>query len=175
VVASNGYPAHLQVFAHAAWLAAAGPDTITSVDVETAIPRAAGQIERRTLGPRWDRMADRQMEFLAALAVNGGRASSSELALTLGRTQKDLSWIREVLIEEGDVYAPKRGQLALAVPLFGPYVLAHYEQARAEASTPLLSLSQMRHHLGLPAPDELEDPHPSLPPGRSRSRELPGP
>jgi hypothetical protein len=149
VEASNGYPAHLQLFAHAAWTAAAGPDQITLADVEAALPRVAAQLERRTLGPRWDRISDRQMEFLAALALHGGRASTATVAKTLGRTQQELSWLREELIEEGDVYAPKRGQLAMAVPLFNRYVLSHYERTRPEAATSLLSLQQMIANAGL--------------------------
>jgi len=152
VEACNGYPAHLQLFAHAAWTAAAGSDRITVGDVQEAIPQVAAQLERRTLGPRWDRISDRQMEFLAALALHGGRASSSAIATTLGRTQQELSWLREELIEEGDVYAPKRGQLAMAVPLFNRYVLSHYESTRPEAATPLLSLDQMMVNAGLAAP-----------------------
>ncbi len=152
VEACNGYPAHLQLFAHAAWTAAAGPDRITLADVQEAIPQVAAQLERRTLGPRWDRISDRQMEFLAALALHGGRAATSAIATTLGRTQQELSWLREELIEEGDVYAPERGQLAMAVPLFNRYVLSHYERTRPEAGTPLLSLDQMIANAGLDAP-----------------------
>lgn len=151
VEASNGYPAHLQLFAHATWTAAAGPDQITVADVETALPQVAAQLERRTLGPRWDRISDRQMEFLAALALHGGRASTAAIAATLGRTQQELSWLREELIEEGDIYAPKRGQLAMAVPLFNRYVLSHYERTRPEAATALLSLQQMIGNAGLDA------------------------
>ena len=143
VEATNGYPAHLQLFAHAIWTAAPGPDQITLADVEAALPHVAGTLERRTLGPRWDRIADRQMEFLAALALHGGRASTARIAKTLGRSQQELSWLREELIEEGDVYAPKRGQLAMAVPLFSRYILSHYERTRPEAATELLSLPQM--------------------------------
>jgi hypothetical protein len=151
VAVSNGYPAHLQLFAHAIWRAAAGPDQITLADVETALPQVAAQLERRTLGPRWDRISDRQMEFLAALALHGGRASTAAIATTLGRTQQELSWLREELIEEGDIYAPKRGQLAMAVPLFNRYVLSHYERTRPEAATALHSLEEMVANAGLEA------------------------
>lgn len=136
VEASNGYPAHLQLFAHITWTIASGPDQITLDDVEAALPQIGAQLERRTLGPRWERISDRQMEFLAALALHGGRASTALIAKTLGRTQQELSWLREELIEEGDIYAPKRGQLAMAVPLFNRYVLSHYERTRPEAATP---------------------------------------
>ena len=77
VEASNGYPAHLQLFAHTIWTAAPGPDQITAADVDAALPRIADLLERRTLGPRWDRISDRQMEYLAALALHGGRASTA--------------------------------------------------------------------------------------------------
>lgn len=143
VEASNGYPAHLQLFAHAIWSAAPGPDRITLADVEAALPQIADTLERRNLGPRWDRISDRQMEYLAALALHGGRATTAAIAKTLGRSQQELSWLREELIEEGDIYAPKRGQLAMAVPLFNRYVLSRYERTRPEAATPLLSLQQM--------------------------------
>jgi hypothetical protein len=91
------------------------------------------------------------MKFLAALALHGGRASTAAIATTLGRTQQELSWLREELIEKGDIYAPKRGQLAMAVPLFNRYVLSHYERTRPEAATALLSLEQMKANAGLEA------------------------
>jgi len=144
--ASNGYPAHLQLFAHAVWQVAPGPDRVEPIDVQQAIPRAAQQIGLRTLGPRWERMPDRQMEYLAALAVNGGATTSRELATTLGRSQQTSSTVREVLIEEGDIYSPRRGHIRMAVPLFAPYILTEYENARQDCADPdsMLSLYSMR-------------------------------
>ncbi len=151
VRASNGYPAHIQLFADVTWTSAVGPEQITLADVERALPRIASQLERRTLGPRWDRITDRQMEFLAALALHGGRASTATLAATLGRTQQELSWLRRELIAEGDVYSPKRGQLAMALPVFNRFILSRYEDARPDSATPLLSLHKMIKNAGLPA------------------------
>lgn len=142
--ASNGYPAHLQLFADAAWTGAEGPDQITSADVESALPRAIAEIERPSLGPRWDRMTGRQMELLAALALHNGRASTAALAQTLGRPRSDLSWVRDELLVEGDVYTPRYGELATAVPLFGDYALERYENARGEHAQELLGLDEMR-------------------------------
>jgi hypothetical protein len=142
--ASNGYPAHLQLFADAAWTAAKGPDQITTADIKLALPRATAEIERRSLGPRWDRMTGRQMELLAALALHNGRATTATLAHTLGRPRSALSWIRDELLEEGDVYVPRYGELAMAVPLFGHYIVERYEHARDEHTQPLLSLEDMR-------------------------------
>lgn len=77
VRASNGDPAHLQQFAHTVWRTAAGPDTITIDDVRRALPLVEADLNHRTLGPRWERMTDRQMEYLTALALHGGRAVTS--------------------------------------------------------------------------------------------------
>lgn len=83
------------------------------------------------------------MEYLAALALNDGRATSRTVARTLARSLQDLSTLRDDLIREGDVYSPRRGHLALAVPIFGPFILDHYETARELADTRLLSLTEM--------------------------------
>lgn len=147
---SNGYPAHLQLFADAAWAAASGPNTITLDDVRSSVPTVGAQLERRTLGPRWDRITDRQMEFMAALALHGGRAPISKIAATLGRELAEMSWLREELIQEGDIYAPRRGHIAMAVPLFADYVLTRYEEASKESTMQLLTLDQMRAKAGLP-------------------------
>ncbi|MEP6798800.1 MAG: ATP-binding protein [Lapillicoccus sp.] len=147
---SNGYPAHLQLFADAAWSAAPGPHTITLHDVQTSLPTVGAQLEQRTLGPRWDRITDRQMEFMAALALHGGRAPISTIAATLGREQGEMSWLREELIHEGDIYAPRRGLIAMAVPLFAAYVLTRYEEASTDATVNVLTLDQMRTNAGLP-------------------------
>jgi hypothetical protein len=151
VEAANGYPAHVQLFADVIWTRSPGPDLITLDDVHAGLSVAADELERRTFGPRWTRMTERQMEFLAALAFLDGRASMAMIASTLGRDRSELSWLRDALIGEGDVYAPSRGQLALTVPLFSRFILGHYEAARAESSIALLSLEQMGSNLA-PAP-----------------------
>lgn len=146
VSASNGYPAHLQLMAHTIWGEAPGPDRIEPADAQRALPLAAAQIARRTLGPRWDRMPDRQREYMAALATAGGNATARELEVILGRAQKQSSRVRETLIEEGDIYAPRRGHVHMTVPLFARYILTEYETGRLESSEAdiLLSIDQMR-------------------------------
>lgn len=147
---TNGYPAHLQLFADAAWSGAPGPGQIVLADVEACLPKVGNDLERRTLGPRWDRITDRQLEFMAAVALHGGQAAMADIARTLGRSRDDLGWLREELIKEGDTYAPRQGQIAIAVPLFANYLLARYEEARNSGRTSLLTLNQMRTNAGLP-------------------------
>lgn len=145
VAASNGYPAHLQHFAHITWEIAPGP-TIEPTDAARALPLARAEISRRTLGPRWDNMPDRQMEYMAALALHGGRATSNSIARTLGRTLSELSSLRDDLIREGDIYSPQRGYVALTMPTFNAFILDRYHDARDISETPLLTLEQMQHH-----------------------------
>ena len=85
VEVSSGYPAHLQVFADETWMAAKGPQVITEADAHAGIAAAAEVLERESLGPRFDAMTPREREFLAAIAVNGGRVSTADLAITLAR------------------------------------------------------------------------------------------
>ncbi|MGO9751426.1 MAG: hypothetical protein ACLP8S_15090 [Solirubrobacteraceae bacterium] len=93
-----------------------------------------------------------------ARAVNGGRVSTADLAITLGWLQKSLSDLRDTLLREGDVYVPHRGELALTVPVFGPCLLASYEQARHSGTVSLLALEEMQlnvqalRHNRLPQP-----------------------
>jgi hypothetical protein len=189
VQTSRGYPAHLQVFADATWLAATGPSIITADDARAGIAAGAQTLERESLGPRFDGLTDRERELLTALAVNGGQSTSAVLALTLGRTQQALSQVRDALITKGDVYVPRRGELALTVPVFAPYLLSNYEPARDRSSrTGLLALTEMQLNLqalhertasrsGLPQPGGGPRAVRAQPPPRpsSQPHSLPGP
>nr|WP_255498244.1 ATP-binding protein [Nakamurella sp. PAMC28650] len=148
VAASNGHPAHVQMFAHAAWLAAVGPGLIGLTESRAGLAQAHDDLARRTLGPRWRAMPERQMEYIAALASLGGTSTTSSVARALGRTVQELSQVRDALMREGDLYSLHRGHIALAVPIFGSYALAEYEHARKDATAELIGLDQMRLNAG---------------------------
>ncbi|MBE7190948.1 MAG: ATP-binding protein [Gordonia polyisoprenivorans] len=141
---TNGYPAHLQLFADEAWHAAPGPSVITIDDVDTGARRAGTRLVRQSLGPRLNELPPRQLEYLTALALHGGAATTRAIAETLGRQQRELSWIRDELLRAGDIYAPTRGRVVMSVPAFAPFLLAHYDDAREATDTPLLELRTMR-------------------------------
>lgn len=125
-------------------IAAAGPGMITLADARAGLAQAQSDLAGRTLGPRWRAMPERQMEYVAALALNGGSATTGIVARTLGRAAQELSQVRDALINEGDLYSVQRGHIALAMPIFGTYALAEYERDRQTATLELLSLAQMR-------------------------------
>lgn len=99
----------------------------------------------RTLEPRLGALADRQLELLAAIALYGGPRDHMELQSTLRRSAAAISQVRDALILKGDVYAPRRGELRFAVPVFAPYVLTHYETARGGRDVSrMLPIEEMR-------------------------------
>ena len=157
---TNGYPAHLQLFADEAWHAAPGPSVITIDDVNTGARRAGARLVRQSLGPRINELPPRQLEYLTALALHGGAATTRVIAETLGRQQRELSWIRDELLRAGDIYAPTRGRVVMSVPAFAPFLLAHYDDARETTDTPLLELRTMRTNATVvgdqPPPSPLE-------------------
>lgn len=144
VTLTNGYPAHLQLFADEAWKAAAGPHSIGMADVEGGSVRARDRLVRQNLGPRLAELPGRQLEYLAAVAVCGGRATTRTVAGILGRSASELSWIRDDLLREGDIYSPGRGQVAMAIPAFAPFLLSRYEHARQMTETELMPLADMQ-------------------------------
>lgn len=143
VKASNGYPAHLQLFADAAWTAAEGPNVVTMADVHAGVAKAGDRLAVQSFRPRMDELSGRQLEYLAALALCGGDSTSQAVAHTLGRSHKDLSWVRDDLLRAGDIHSPGWGRVVMSMPQFGPYLLAHYEAARELVATDLVPLGQM--------------------------------
>lgn len=158
--ASNRYPAHLQFFAQAVWRQARGP-TVDLAAARSAIPEAAEQLTMRSLEPRWDALSDREAELVAAIAINGGRASAPQLSATLDRDQRSWSRVRQSLIEAGDVYAPRRGVLEITVPALGRYALHEYPELQRRSPDRLVAIEEMRARTQDPSPDtSLDDGHP---------------
>jgi hypothetical protein len=72
---------------------------------------------------RYDRLTDIQKLFLRAMAeLRDEPLSSGSVAKALGKQSQQVSPIREALIQGGMIYAPKYGQTAFTVPLFGGFM-----------------------------------------------------
>ena len=99
---TNGYPAHLQLVADAVWRAAKGPDVITLADVETTLPGLVDQLDRRTFGPRWERLTDRQAEFLAALPQLDGYFAEQVKAARADAGVLRLEG-KDYIVQDGDI------------------------------------------------------------------------
>jgi hypothetical protein len=162
--ASNRYPAHLQYFAQAVWRQARGP-LVDLAAARAAIPKAVDQLTMRSLEPRWDVLSEREAELVAAIAINGGRATAQQLTVTLDREQRSWSRVRQSLIEAGDIYAPRRGVLEITVPALARYALHEYPDLQRRSRERLVALEQMQERAQDTSLNALDD-------GRS-SGELP--
>lgn len=157
---THQYPAHLQLFADRTWKRAAGPTEITLGDARVGIADAQAHVEIQTLEPRWLRATDRQTELLAALAAITSAttdtprdyATTNQISTVLARAVNEWSATRVELINEGDIYAPRRGRLAFTIPTYAAYILENYEPRRLEAHLHLTPLTQI-----LSAIDRLKD------------------
>lgn len=149
LVLTNRYPAHLQLFADEAWRSAPGPDIITRADLSMNAPAVLDRLEQQTFSPRWEELSDRAREYLTVVAViehERGHATTGEVAGVLRRATSSLSDIRASLITEGDLYAPRYNQIALATPLFGEFARRVYDPndiTSTNMATPLRTLEDM--------------------------------
>ncbi|OYN94699.1 AAA ATPase-like protein [Propionibacteriaceae bacterium ES.041] len=133
------YPAHLQAYADLAWQRGAGTAPVTGTDVADATGDAELFIAEQYLAPRWNRLSDRQREYLTALAVCEGRAGSGEVAAVLGRRVGEVSSFREALMTRGEIFDPAYGTVELTMPAMREFALRHYPQARTRAEVDLVA------------------------------------
>ncbi|MGC7093368.1 AAA family ATPase [Amycolatopsis lurida] len=128
--ASGGYPYFIQAYAKAAW-DAAPDDPITVKDVQVAAPEAESELAVGFFGSRYERATPAEREYLLAMAeLTQGRdeaASTSDVAVYLGRKPSSLSPARDSLMKKGLVYSAERGRIAFTVPHFGHYLLSRID------------------------------------------------
>lgn len=122
VTASGRYPYFLQEFGSAMWRVAER-SPFTADDAEEAVRAGLEQLDSMFFSSRWDRATPSEREYLAAMAVDGGGASSSaEVAARLGKQAQALGPARANLISKGLVWSPERGRIAFTVPGFSEFI-----------------------------------------------------
>jgi hypothetical protein len=124
--ASGGYPYLVQLLGYRAW-ALAGGSRVTRRNATTAIEEAATLAGTGLFGPRWNRLAPKEREFVAAMAELGdGAVAVSEVRRLLGvERYEELSYLRRRLLAKGIIRATGHGQLMLALPMFARWVRNH--------------------------------------------------
>lgn len=148
---THAYPAHLQLFADATWKAAPeGTESLTPEHAREGVTQGTAAVERRTFTPRLNQLPDRQAEFLTALAYLSGDAPTRLVANALGRATSDLSVVRQQCIDDGDIWAPRRGFITLTQPLFGAYLVAHYPEVLQRSELQLSTLPEIERRLHAP-------------------------
>jgi hypothetical protein len=122
IEATAGYPYFIQEWGYQAWnLAKTSP--ITRIDIDRVDAVVLQRLDANFFRSRYDRLTDVQKQYLRAMAELGDEPlSSGAIAKALGKKSQQVSPIREALIQSGMIYAPKYGQTAFTVPLFGGFM-----------------------------------------------------
>jgi len=119
---SNGYPFFVQVWAYHTWNAARD-EPVSRADVDRAGPAARLALDTSFFAARIARVPESEVAYVRVLASLGpGPHRSGDVAAAAGRTSSELSAIRDRLIKEGLVYAPRYGWVEFALPRFDEYV-----------------------------------------------------
>ena len=119
---TDGYPFFLQVWGSYAWeVAPLSP--ITSEHAKQATRLAIKALDSGFFKIRFERLTDRQQEYIRAMAELGpDPATSTAVAKMLGLTIKQAAPIRDEIIKKGVAYSPRRGLIAFTVPKFDEFL-----------------------------------------------------
>lgn len=120
---TEGYPYFLQVWGSHTWeIAGASPISIN--DVVKATSRSLNALDRGFFKVRIDRLTDRQILYINAMAkCDNLPTRSSMVAEILGISVTKAAPLREELIKKGMVYSPQRGMITFSVPKFNDFLL----------------------------------------------------
>ena len=120
---TKGYPYFLQEYGYQMWIAAE-KSPISADDVRRIVPDVQNRLDSNFFDVRFDRISNREKEFLRAMAEfpQDKAVPMSELVGTMGRPLSAISPIRASLIKKGVVYSPKYGGIAYTVPMFADYM-----------------------------------------------------
>lgn len=120
VVRTAGYPYFLQEFAKQAWDAAPGPERIRRDDVLASLEVTLAELDSGFFRVR---TTEAERTYLHAMASLGpGLCRTGAVAAAVGRTTAQLGPVRDALIKHGLCYAPRWGQIAFTVPMFGDFL-----------------------------------------------------
>lgn len=119
---SDGYPFFVQVWAFHTWNVATH-DPISVDDVTAATPAVGRALDDSFFAARIARIPESEITYVRGLASLGpGPHRSGEVAASYGRRTPEVAALRDRLIREGVVYAPRYGWVEFAIPRFDDYV-----------------------------------------------------
>lgn len=119
---SDGFPFFVQMWAYHTWNAAR-QTPISVSDVDRAAPATLLNLDTSFFAARIARIPESEVGYVRALATLGaGPHRSREVAEVTGRTSSQVSALRDRLIREGVVFAPRFGWVEFSFPHFDDYV-----------------------------------------------------
>lgn len=172
---SGGYPFAVQVLGSSTWRAAGERGEIDVEAAEAGLDNGLAELDRGIHSSRWEQATPKEQSYLLALATLGagqGIVTSAMVAEHLGSTPRQLSWVRDALIQQGTLDPAPRSALRFAVPSFAAYVLRQHETTDQKVRwDPTWSRQSLRQSPGETPGQASGDvpPHPGS--GRSRGHE----
>ena len=126
---TEGYPYFLQEWGKHCWdLADRTP--ITARDATHAAKAALAELDAGFFRVRYDRLANAEKSYLAAMAELGaGPHRSGDIAERMGKKVTACAPVRASLIKKGMIFSPAHGETAFTVPLFDGYMKRMKDQA----------------------------------------------
>lgn len=119
---SDGFPFFVQTWAYHTWNVATD-DPISAADVERAAPHADHALDTSFFAARIARIPASEVAYVQSLASLGpGPHRSGEVAEAMGKSTTQVGALRDRLIDEGVVYAPRYGWIEFAIPHFDRFV-----------------------------------------------------
>jgi len=119
---TDGYPFFVQTWGYHTWNAAID-EPISPADVGRAEPATAHALDTAFFVARLARIPPSEVAYTRALASLGtGPHRSGDVAAAAGHKTSAVSAVRDRLIKEGLVYAPRYGWVEFAIPHFDDFV-----------------------------------------------------
>ncbi len=119
---TEGYPYFIQLWGSYAWdIAKASP--VTLEDVKRATDTAILSLDSGFFRIRYDRLTERQKEYVRAMAEVGHLPlTSTEVAQKMNMSVQQAAPLRDEVIKKGVAYSPERGMVTFSVPKFEEFI-----------------------------------------------------
>jgi len=123
---TEGYPYFIQEYGRRAWDLNTGKH-ITLADTKAAKLLVEADLDESFFEGRIGRLTDTERAYASAMAALGdGPQESSQVAKLLQRKATSLSPVRDELMRNAVIYAPRRGQVDFTVPHCAAFVRRRY-------------------------------------------------
>ena len=123
---TDGSPYLMQLIGHYLVLAAKSDGIITEPMFSSAIQRAKEDFMNDICMTALAPLSDKDIAFLAAMAVDGETSEMSAVISRLSCTSSMAQTYKRRLIQAGMIHQPQRGKVQFAIPYLRDYLYKHY-------------------------------------------------
>jgi hypothetical protein len=128
--ASEGYPFLVQSIGARAWEYQPSVTEIVTDAVQHAVQVAHAAMGESVIVPALRGLSARDRDYLAAMALDDGPASTTDVAERMRATPANAARQRSRLLDAGIIVAPERGRVDFAIPRMREHLRAHPHDAQ---------------------------------------------